>query len=140
MYRDYAEASKKMLKIWQSGKHIRHIRNHTHIRCACAYCKSQTTSAFKGVGHLTIPDGTTPLNHLLIFFFFNFIGNINKTKVKLTATELKVCILIKLNMNTKDIAQITFNSPRTIEKHRENIRKKLKLTKEDNLYNYLTYL
>ena len=48
-------------------------------------------------------------------------------KSKLTAKEIQICSLIKQGLVIKEIAPIMHLSPRTIEKHRENIRKKLGL-------------
>jgi len=45
----------------------------------------------------------------------------------LTKTEKKVCSLLKLNLRSTEIASLLFTSPRTIEWHRMNIRKKLRI-------------
>ena len=59
-------------------------------------------------------------------------------KTKLTAKEMQICSLIKQGLVIKEIAPIMHLSPRTIEKHRENIRKKLGLTERKmNLSAYL---
>lgn len=51
----------------------------------------------------------------------------------LTPTELKVCSLIKINLSTKEIAQILNTESRSIEKYRQRIRKKMELGQDDNL-------
>ncbi|MBX7154776.1 MAG: tetratricopeptide repeat protein [Bacteriodetes bacterium] len=56
---------------------------------------------------------------------------------ELTNHEIKVCMLMRLNLSSKDIANILWTSPRTIETHRYSIRKKLNLNKEENLYSFL---
>jgi tetratricopeptide (TPR) repeat protein len=55
----------------------------------------------------------------------------------LTATELRVCCLLKLNRTTKEMANIMFSSVRTIEVHRYNIRKKLGLDGKGGLGPFL---
>jgi DNA-binding CsgD family transcriptional regulator len=55
----------------------------------------------------------------------------------LTSTEIKVCSLLKLNLSTKDIATITFRSTRTIENTRSAIRKKLNLSPDTSLSEFL---
>lgn len=55
----------------------------------------------------------------------------------ITPTELKVCALIKLNLSTKEISVILNAEPRSIEKYRQRIRKKLGLTQSDNLVSFL---
>jgi DNA-binding CsgD family transcriptional regulator len=58
--------------------------------------------------------------------------------LKLTASELKIAGLIKQKKSTRDIALMTGLSPRTIERHRDNIRKKLGLSNKGiNLTTYL---
>lgn len=48
-------------------------------------------------------------------------------QAKLTAKEVQICSFIKQGLVVKEIAPIMHLSPRTVEKHRENIRKKLGL-------------
>lgn len=57
----------------------------------------------------------------------------------LTPKELQLCNLIRQGMTVKEIAAIMHLSPRTIDKHRENIRKKLNITERKvNLGAYLS--
>lgn len=58
----------------------------------------------------------------------------------LSPMELKVCTLLKLNLLSKEIAQILWLSPRTVDRHRYNIRKKLHLAPDNNLVTYLARL
>lgn len=55
----------------------------------------------------------------------------------LTQNELKICAFIRLNMITKEIADITFQSTRSIEVARYRLRQKLNLNTNDNLYHFL---
>ncbi len=55
----------------------------------------------------------------------------------LTPAEKRVCLFLRLNMTTKEIAAITNRSPRTIEFTRSSIRKKLQLSPEANLTTFL---
>jgi len=56
---------------------------------------------------------------------------------KLTPTELKVCALIKIDLSTKEIAQILNTEARSVEKYRQRIRKKLMLRQDENLNAFL---
>lgn len=58
----------------------------------------------------------------------------------LTANEIRVCSLIRLNLSTKEIAQLTSRSVGTIENSRIRIRKKLGLGSDENLQNFLLTL
>lgn len=56
---------------------------------------------------------------------------------ELTATEIKTAALLKLNLNTKEIAAIAFKSEGGIKTTRYRLRKKLKLNGDDKLVPYL---
>ena len=57
---------------------------------------------------------------------------------RLTPKELQICNMIKNGMSVKEIAKLLNLSPRTVDKHRENIRKKLGLTsRKINLTSHL---
>ncbi|WP_243347254.1 PAS domain S-box protein [Parabacteroides sp. FAFU027] len=55
----------------------------------------------------------------------------------LTPAEIKLCALLSLNINTKEIAMITNQTYDSIRVSRTRLRKKLGLTNEDNLVAYL---
>jgi tetratricopeptide (TPR) repeat protein len=58
----------------------------------------------------------------------------------ITPTELKVAEMIAGRFSTKQIAQFFQISPRTVETHRENLRKKLKLNQRQSLATFLQTL
>jgi tetratricopeptide (TPR) repeat protein/DNA-binding CsgD family transcriptional regulator len=58
----------------------------------------------------------------------------------LTPTELKICALVKLDLPTKEIADILRSSARTVEWHRSNIRRKLGFRLDANLTTHFTSL
>lgn len=67
-----------------------------------------------------------------------FINHLSKTHLSLTTTEVAVCNMIRSGLQTKEIAQIRRVSVGTINRHREHIRRKLKIT--NNSINLVTYL
>jgi len=67
-----------------------------------------------------------------------FVRHLSNSYNSLTPTEITICNMIRNGMRTKEIAQIRGVSISTINRHRENIRRKLKITNDDvNLATYL---
>jgi len=62
--------------------------------------------------------------------------------MNLTPSEIQICNMIKSGLSTKEITSLRGLSDSTLHRHRENIRKKLKLTNKNiNLTTYLnTYM
>jgi DNA-binding response OmpR family regulator/DNA-binding CsgD family transcriptional regulator len=56
---------------------------------------------------------------------------------ELGPAELKICALLKLNLSTKEIADITYRTPKTVKTMRSRIRKKLGLNSDAGLATYL---
>jgi DNA-binding response OmpR family regulator len=55
----------------------------------------------------------------------------------LTPNEIKLCTFLRLNMASKEISEITGQSVRALETARSRMRKKLGLSRSDNLVQYL---
>jgi DNA-binding CsgD family transcriptional regulator len=55
----------------------------------------------------------------------------------LTANELRICAFLKLNMSTKDIAAITYQTTNSIKVARWRLRQKFGLEKDSNLVSFL---
>jgi len=66
-----------------------------------------------------------------------FHKNILKINPNLKSTELSLSAYISLGFSNKEIADYTFKSIRTIESNRYNLRKKLNLSTEIDLYVWL---
>ena len=67
-----------------------------------------------------------------------FISHLSSSYHSLTPTEIAICDMIRNGLRTKEIAQIRGVSTATINRHREHIRRKLKITNSDaNLATYL---
>lgn len=58
----------------------------------------------------------------------SFYSQLNKIHPNLSTQDQRICALIKLNLTTKEISNITKSSLRTIENSRTRLRKKLGLT------------
>jgi tetratricopeptide (TPR) repeat protein/DNA-binding CsgD family transcriptional regulator len=70
----------------------------------------------------------------------DFVRILSERYPALTPTELKICSLTRINLQTKDIANLLFASIRTIHAHKYNIRKKLGLASSMNLTTFLAGL
>lgn len=62
-----------------------------------------------------------------------FLAALSARHPELSATELKVCALMRINLDTKEIARMLSSSVRTIQNHRYSIRKKLGLSDRENM-------
>lgn len=58
----------------------------------------------------------------------------------LTPNEKKLCAFLLLNMTTKDISSITFQSAKSIQVARTRLRKKMGITRDENLISLLQQL
>ena len=67
----------------------------------------------------------------------SFYEKLNTQQPTLTANERKICAFLKLNMSSKEIAQITFQSEEALKKARLRLRQKLEISRETNLVTFL---
>lgn len=67
----------------------------------------------------------------------NFFKNISEINPEIQKNELHLLAYIYLNFETKEIADILFLSPKTIQNKKHNIRKKLNIQSSENLYIWL---
>lgn len=77
--------------------------------------------------------------------FDNYFESVNKnfyTRLKqkypdISANDLKICALIKLNLSIKEMASILNISPDSVKTARHRLRKKLQLSTEENLTDFI---
>jgi len=60
-----------------------------------------------------------------------FISRLSLSYHSMTPTEIAICNMIRIGMRTKEIAEMRGVSQATINRHREKIRRKLKITNQD---------
>lgn len=70
----------------------------------------------------------------------NFVDSIVSYNSEITNSDIKLCCYLKMNMNTKDIAQLFGLTVRAIENKRYRLRKKLSLEKETSLMTFINGL
>lgn len=69
-----------------------------------------------------------------------FYTRLNELHPDLTANEKKLCAFLRLNMTTKEISAITYQSVNSIIVARSRLRKKLGIERDENLVSYLENL
>ena len=67
-----------------------------------------------------------------------FIQILAEAHPELSPAEVKLCIFLKLGMNTKDISNLLYLTPESVKVARSRLRKKLGLSLTHNLHSYLT--
>jgi len=68
----------------------------------------------------------------------NFFENLKMRYPDLNSNDLRLCALLKLNLDTKEIATIMDISPESVKVARSRLRKKLQLETSDNLSSFIT--
>lgn len=66
-----------------------------------------------------------------------FIINLTKKFPSLTSKDIRLCIYLKMNLSSKEIAPMMNISFRGVELHRYRLRKKLNLNQEENLNKFM---
>jgi len=69
-----------------------------------------------------------------------FIISLSKKYPNLTSKDMKLCIYLKMNLSSKEIAPLMNITYRGVELHRYRLRKKLHLSPEDSLYKFMALL
>lgn len=69
-----------------------------------------------------------------------FTAKVSERFPGLSPTELKICCLLRLNLSSKDIADLLCISLHTLNTHRYHIRRKLALSRNSNLTAFLLAL
>lgn len=66
-----------------------------------------------------------------------FLPSLKEVYAELSNADLKLCALLRLNLNLKESSKILGISPDSVKIARYRLRKKLKLSTEDNLIDFL---
>jgi DNA-binding CsgD family transcriptional regulator len=70
----------------------------------------------------------------------DFLIELKERHSAITPNELKLCAYLRMNLSTKEIAQLMNISVRGVEISRYRLRKKLGISSETNLFDYLINL
>jgi len=66
-----------------------------------------------------------------------FIVGLSKKYPNLTSKDIKLCVYLKMNLSSKEIAPLMNISFRGVELHRYRLRKKLGLSQDENLNKFM---
>ncbi|RDY61144.1 LuxR family transcriptional regulator [Flagellimonas nanhaiensis] len=69
-----------------------------------------------------------------------FLKKLKKAHPELSPNDIKLCAYLRLNLSSKEIAPMFNISPRSVEIKRYRLRKKMNLTQDDNLVDYILKL
>lgn len=67
----------------------------------------------------------------------NYFKNLKKKHPTLTKNELRLCSYLIMNLSNKEIALLLYISADTVQKAKYRLKKKLSLSSNDNLFDYL---
>jgi len=84
--------------------------------------------------------GDEDWDHFAIYFdqvYNNYLATMKVKFPNLSATDLKLCAYLRLNLSSKETAQLLNISLKGVEISRYRLRKKLQLPTEVNLYDFL---
>ena len=70
----------------------------------------------------------------------DFYKKLKRIQPDLTLVEKKVCFYIKLKFTTKEIAEYTFVSIKAIQNRKNRLRKRLSITNEVDIYEWMDRL
>lgn len=67
----------------------------------------------------------------------NFFRRLKKQYPELTPGDLKLCAYLRMNLSSKELAPLLNINHKSVEVHRSRLRKKLRLTPDENLVEFL---
>lgn len=127
-----------------NAKHDEKLKS---IRRQVLYLKEELGETFeekfKGIDEsfgISMNNESTKLSEHFNNIYPDFTRKILAISNEMTHNDLKICMMIKLNMSTKEMAEVLSQSVRTIESTRYRLRRKLKLDSKENLGNFLMNL
>jgi DNA-binding response OmpR family regulator/DNA-binding CsgD family transcriptional regulator len=72
--------------------------------------------------------------------YHDFYKNLNEKISDLSVREQRLCAFLKMNMSTKEIAAITFQTPNSIDVAKHRLRKKINIDSDKDFLNFLISL
>ncbi|MNX69936.1 Bacterial regulatory protein, luxR family [compost metagenome] len=132
------------LHLAQKGKLLLRIKDDLH---ALEKPEGEETNARKIKNLLRLLDDTeksdTDWNQFSLHFdqvHTNFLTTLKHKFPYLSQNDLKMCAYLKMNLSSKEIAQLLGITIRGVEVGRYRLRKKLNLASDVNLFDYLLHV
>ncbi|SMC32382.1 tetratricopeptide repeat protein [Moheibacter sediminis] len=98
--------------------------------------KKKLNNAFDEVADLAATNSPNFLSRF-IEVYPEFYNQLISEYPNLTTADLKLCALMKLDFSTKEIAEISFSSLRTVQNRKYKLRKKFGLETEENINQWI---
>lgn len=89
------------------------------------------------VGEVLESDGLAHVEHIMDSMHDGYLRRLAQDFPSLTPTELRMAAFLRLPMPSKEIASLFSCSVRSVEKHRERMRKKFHLAPHESLTMFL---
>lgn len=70
----------------------------------------------------------------------SFFSKISNVFPQLSQSEKRLCALLKLNMNTKEIANVLHINSRSVDQKKYRLKKKMHLDGQEDLYKIISNL
>lgn len=86
---------------------------------------------------IRVDENTEDFHNKIELLSSSFYEKLKSEFPDLTKTEIRLCSLIRLNMDTKQIAILQNINPSSVKMSRNRLRKKLNVNSEINLHNFL---
>ena len=130
-----SEVAGKSLSIAKQSEMIENIQNILDSESDFNKLKSEIKKAIKinAVNKHEWEIFETNLNQI----HNEFIVALSKKYPNLTSKDIKLCVYLKMNLSSKEIAPMMNISFRGVELHRYRLRKKLNLSQDENLSRFL---
>jgi DNA-binding CsgD family transcriptional regulator len=133
------ELGEMLMRLTQRNEAFRSLRELAapYARDGRGQTKALATSVLRDIAAAVDIDHAWPLFERA---HNDFIETLRRRSQRLSAAEIRICVMIRSNLSTKQIADVLFVSDLTVKKHRANIRKKLGLHGDGYLNEWLLTL
>ncbi|MFN8258764.1 MAG: response regulator [Bacteroidales bacterium] len=136
------QLSAQALSIARQNEHLQLINEE--IKNLLNFCNSQGKKLIYTLIEKTNKEikqnGWEDFEQQFNIIYIDFSTSLNLKHPDLTTAERKLCSLLRLNLTSKEIANLIFQEPSSVDVARYRLRQKLGLEKDENLITYLSGL